>query len=59
LNFINDIKAEGYSEISPETAIKLKNHSVDRDFIRKAKAQGHTNATLEELVRLRSRGTLK
>lgn len=57
-DFINEIKAEGYSNISPQLAISLKNHDVDREFIRKAKAQ-YPNATLEELIRLSSRGVIK
>lgn len=58
LAFVSDIKAEGFREIPAETAIRLKSHDVDRDFIRRAKSQGY-NVTLDEIIQLRSRGTVK
>jgi hypothetical protein len=53
------LKAEGYSGISPETAVRLKNHNINRDFIQRAKAKGFTNITLDQLIKLRNNDILK
>jgi len=53
------MRSAGFENLSIEGLIRLKNHDVDRDFIRRAKVQGFSNATLEELIRLRNRGTVK
>jgi hypothetical protein len=54
-----DLKAEGYSSISPETAIRLKNHNVDRDYIRRVKAKGFASLSLEQLIKLRDQDIVK
>lgn len=56
--YVSDIKAEGFSNVDVEEVIRLKSRNIDRDFIRRAKAQ-YPNATLEDLVRLQGRGTVK
>jgi hypothetical protein len=54
--FLNEIRAEGYPNISPDQAVDLRVHKVDRDFIRRAKAQGYVNPTLNQLVDLKIQG---
>ena len=57
-SFVEEIRGEGYSDITPSLATRLKDEGVDRDFIRRAKAQGF-NVTLGEMIRLKDRGTVK
>lgn len=56
--YIEEIKAEGFQQITLSQAIKLKDHDIGRDFIRRVKAS-FPNATLDELVKLRTDGIVK
>jgi hypothetical protein len=39
--------------------IRAKNHDITGDLIRRAKAQGYTNASLDEIITLNNRGLIK
>lgn len=56
--FVEEIRSEGFPDITPSLVIRLKDEDVDRDFIRRAKSQGY-NVTLQEMIRLKDRGTVK
>ena len=58
-NFLSAASLAGKVRDHFETAVRLISHDVDRDFIRKAKAQGYTDVTLDQIVRLKDRGTIK
>nr|MBA3320521.1 hypothetical protein [Pyrinomonadaceae bacterium] len=44
---------EGFSPISADDAVQLRIFKVDGDYIRRMKARGFNNLTLEQLVQLR------
>jgi len=39
--FTHGLVKQQEPDLSPETPIRLKDHDVDRDLIRRAKSQGH------------------
>ena len=50
------MRAEGYDSLSLEQLIHTRDHGVTVEFIRRVKSGG-TAPTVEELIRLRDRGS--
>jgi hypothetical protein len=45
--------------LSVEQLIRLRNNGVTPSFIRRVKAAGTSNPTIEELIEMRNRGSAK
>lgn len=55
-SFIEEMTALGYTRLSVDDFIALKNHGVTPQLVRELKAQGYDNLTVEQLLRLASTG---
>jgi hypothetical protein len=51
--FVNEIKAEGFSALTPRDLINLKIYKIDADYIRRVKSKGFADVTLKQLINLR------
>jgi bla regulator protein blaR1 len=54
--FIEEMIALGYTNLSVDDLIDLKNHGVTPQLVRELKAQGYDKLTVEQLLRLASNG---
>src|SRR5207247_6778371 len=52
------VRKAGYDNLSLDQLIRMKDHGVDAEFIRRAKSQGFQNLSLDQLIRLRDAGVL-
>jgi hypothetical protein len=50
---VREIKAEGFSSITPRDVVNLRIYKVDADYIRRVKAKGYADVTLKQLINLR------
>lgn len=55
-NYIEELSALGYTGLTVDQLIDLKNHGVTPAFIREMQAAGYTGLKVEELIRLASHG---
>jgi beta-lactamase regulating signal transducer with metallopeptidase domain len=55
-NFIEEMTALGYTNLSVDDFIALKNHGVTPALVRELKAQGYDKLPVEQLLRLASTG---
>ena len=56
-DFIEAVRGAGLTPTATE-AVRLRDHGVSADYIRRVKEQFKTTPTVEEIIRLRSRGEL-
>jgi len=56
-DFIEAVRAAGLTPTASE-AVRLRDHGVSADYIRRVKEQFKTTPSVEEIIRLRSRGEL-
>ena len=55
-NFVNDLKAAGYSGLGSEDLVRLRDHGVSASFVAELHAMGYDRLTPDELMRLRDHG---
>jgi beta-lactamase regulating signal transducer with metallopeptidase domain len=56
--YVGDLASAGYAKLSPHEIMELYSLKIDGAFIRKAATEGFHNLTVDQLVRLKSSGTL-
>jgi hypothetical protein len=52
--YIRDLAAVGYRDVTAEDIIRLSNHRIEVPWIREVQAVGYRQATVEDLIRLRN-----
>jgi len=50
--FLSQLKAEGFANVTSEEVVKCRIFNIDADFIRKAKTED-PNVTIEDLVQMK------
>jgi Mn-dependent DtxR family transcriptional regulator len=54
--YLNELAALGYRNLSAEELVSLRIHGVSADYVRRLKQNGMTQLSADQLVRLRNAG---
>jgi hypothetical protein len=55
-DYVRDLRALGYADLTADQIVSLRIHGVTGEFIRQANAGGQRRRPVDELVRLRIGG---
>jgi hypothetical protein len=57
-DYIEGIRKAGYDNAPLDQLVRMKDHGVDAEFIRRAKSHGFQNLSVDQLIRLRDAGVI-